>query len=86
MYGPSYTGINNIGNSCYLNSVTQFLNSVPEIQEVYLKKGQAHINNCKKIPSECFYCQVGKVFIGLSSGKYSQKLTKKRIINEEEVI
>jgi ubiquitin carboxyl-terminal hydrolase 5/13 len=29
MYGPGYTGMDNIGNSCYLNSVIQALNSLP---------------------------------------------------------
>jgi ubiquitin carboxyl-terminal hydrolase 5/13 len=29
LYGPGYTGIDNIGNSCYLNSVVQVLNSLP---------------------------------------------------------
>jgi ubiquitin carboxyl-terminal hydrolase 5/13 len=29
MYGPTYTGMNNIGCSCYLNSVVQVLNSLP---------------------------------------------------------
>ena len=32
MYGPEYTGMNNIGNSCYLNSVVQTLNSLPEFR------------------------------------------------------
>ena len=29
MYGPNYTGMENIGNSCYLNSIVQTLNSLP---------------------------------------------------------
>jgi ubiquitin carboxyl-terminal hydrolase 5/13 len=28
MYGKDYTGMQNIGNSCYLNSVVQTLNSL----------------------------------------------------------
>lgn len=84
LYGPGFTGINNIGNSCYLNSVLQTLNSLPEFREQYYHKGEHHIATCKKIPSECFYCQVSKIFWGLNSGKYSQKLEKKIIINEIE--
>lgn len=35
MFGEDYTGMNNIGNSCYLNSVVQMLNSLPEVKEQY---------------------------------------------------
>lgn len=31
-YGPGYTGMVNLGNSCYLNSVMQILFSLPEFQ------------------------------------------------------
>jgi ubiquitin carboxyl-terminal hydrolase 5/13 len=40
MYGPCYTGMDNIGNSCYLNSVIQALNSLPEVANQYYKKGE----------------------------------------------
>ena len=39
MYGSDYTGMENIGNSCYLNSVVQTLNSLPEFKEQYFMKG-----------------------------------------------
>jgi len=35
MFGNEYTGMNNIGNSCYLNSVVQMLNSLPQVREQY---------------------------------------------------
>ena len=71
MYGPGYTGIDNIGNSCYMNSIIQSLNSLPEVYQQYYKKGEEHLKTCKRIPANCFYCQVSKVFWGLNSGKYS---------------
>lgn len=71
MYGPEYTGMDNIGNSCYLNSVVQALNSLPEVAKQYYGKGEQHLKTCKRIPTNCFYCQVSKVFWGLNSGKYS---------------
>jgi ubiquitin carboxyl-terminal hydrolase 5/13 len=77
--------MNNIGNSCYLNSVVQMLNSLPEFRNQYYEEGKKHTASCKTLPSECFYCQLSKVSIGLDSGRYSEKQTKKRIINEEEV-
>ena len=34
-YGPSYTGLVNLGNSCYLNSVMQVMFSLPEFKAMY---------------------------------------------------
>lgn len=36
LYGPGYTGLANLGNSCYLNSVVQVLFTVPQFQERYV--------------------------------------------------
>lgn len=32
VYGPGYTGIKNLGNSCYLSTTMQVLFSIPEFQ------------------------------------------------------
>ena len=36
MYGPGYTGINNLGNSCYMNSVMQVLFTIKDFQDKYV--------------------------------------------------
>ena len=36
-FGAGYTGLTNLGNSCYMNSVMQVLFSVPEFQERYIQ-------------------------------------------------
>ena len=35
VYGPGYTGIENLGNSCYLNSVMQVLFTIPDFKHRY---------------------------------------------------
>ena len=32
VYGPGYTGLQNLGNSCYMNSTIQVLFSLPEFK------------------------------------------------------
>lgn len=84
VYGPELTGINNIGNSCYLNSVLQVLNSLPEFKLQYFDKGMAHVETCKKVPAECFYCQIAKISWGLNSGVYSERKERTVIVNDVE--
>lgn len=33
LYSPGYTGMRNLGNSCYLNSTMQVLFSIPDFKE-----------------------------------------------------
>jgi len=33
MYGPGYTGMINLGNSCYMNSVMQVMFTIPDFQQ-----------------------------------------------------
>ncbi len=33
VYGPGYTGIRNLGNSCYMNSVMQLMFTIPDFQD-----------------------------------------------------
>lgn len=68
-----------------MNSIIQMFNALPEFRQLYYSNGENHMKTCKRIPGDCFYCQVSKVFWGLDSGAYSQKMNKTRLVNQIEV-
>jgi ubiquitin carboxyl-terminal hydrolase 5/13 len=92
IYGEGNTGMENIGNSCYMNSIVQILFSLESFKEKFLDDSFLHLTTCLSSPEECFYCQVSKIFYGLYSGHYSKKLFRKvekisedgKITEEEE--
>ena len=73
LYGPGKTGLENLGNSCYLNVIVQILFSLENFQKWYFDNAIEHLNSCYKHPSECYLCQMSKIMYGLHSGFYSQK-------------
>ena len=76
----------NLGNSCYMNSVVQVLFSQDEIMTHFLSTAQHHLDTCGKYSPECYHCQIAKLAIGLSSGEYSQKKVQRKVIVEGEEI
>lgn len=56
VFGSQNTGMQNLGNSCYLNSVLQVLFSLPDFREKYAVNAQQHILNCTKFSPDCFQC------------------------------
>ncbi|XP_049819162.1 ubiquitin carboxyl-terminal hydrolase 5 isoform X2 [Aethina tumida] len=71
IYGPGYTGMANMGNSCYLNSVMQMLFRIPDFIKKYYDGREEIINQCSGDPAEDFNVQMSKLAFGLLSGKYS---------------
>jgi len=70
--GPGLTGINNIGNSCYMASVLQCLFATPSFQSRYGgKSAEEHAASCVKPPADCWHCQLHKLATGLYCGRYT---------------
>ncbi|XP_023247386.1 ubiquitin carboxyl-terminal hydrolase 5 isoform X2 [Copidosoma floridanum] len=72
LYGPGYTGLVNLGNSCYMNSVIQVCFSMPDFMERYVKKADDIFYESFNDPINDFNTQMAKLGNGLLSGKYSQ--------------
>ncbi|XP_050538003.1 ubiquitin carboxyl-terminal hydrolase 5 [Daktulosphaira vitifoliae] len=71
IFGPGYTGIHNLGNSCYMNSIMQVLFSIPDFTNKYYLGLKNTLDLCQNNPVENFDIQMAKMAHGLCSGKYS---------------
>ncbi|XP_054160673.1 ubiquitin carboxyl-terminal hydrolase 5-like [Oppia nitens] len=71
LYGPGYTGLANLGNSCYLNSVMQVIFTIPDFQKLYFPSNHIFEASPADPPSD-FTTQMAKLAYGLLSGKYSK--------------
>uniref|UniRef100_A0A3B5MPI3 ubiquitinyl hydrolase 1 n=1 Tax=Xiphophorus couchianus TaxID=32473 RepID=A0A3B5MPI3_9TELE len=70
LFGPGVTGMKNLGNSCYLNSVMQVLFTVPDFQS-YVSNIDKIIDEAPSDPTQDFKTQA-KLGYGLLSGEYSK--------------
>lgn len=70
LFGPSFTGMKNIGNSCYLASTVQCLFSLPEFQKRYYHPQE--LPPTTSAPAEDLETQLRKLADGLVSGRYSR--------------
>ena len=71
VFGPLFTGFQNLGNSCYLNSTIQALFSHPFYEHYFGKKSFPSYDKVSN-PSEDLLCQLLKIRDGLWSGRYSK--------------
>jgi ubiquitin carboxyl-terminal hydrolase 5/13 len=70
LFGPGFTGLKNLGNSCYLASVIQSLFAMPEFVARYHLPIDAPPTT--STPAEDLETQLRKVADGLLSGRYSK--------------
>uniref|UniRef100_A0A673J057 Ubiquitin carboxyl-terminal hydrolase n=1 Tax=Sinocyclocheilus rhinocerous TaxID=307959 RepID=A0A673J057_9TELE len=82
VYGSGYTGIKNLGNSCYLSTTMQVLFSIPEFQRAYVGNLQRIFDYSPLDPSQDFGTQMAKLGHGLLSGQYSKPPMKSELIEQ----
>lgn len=69
VFGADLTGISNLGNSCYINSVVQALFSLDNYKS-YFSQRSVDLNSAN--PAADINVQMQKLYEGLSSGRYSK--------------
>lgn len=71
VFGAGLTGLKNLGNSCYLNSILQCLFTLPIFRRRYYEAIQGRPANSLN-PAEDLEIQLRKIADGLLSGRYSK--------------
>ncbi|XP_029487847.2 ubiquitin carboxyl-terminal hydrolase 13-like isoform X2 [Oncorhynchus nerka] len=84
VYGSGFTGIKNLGNSCYLGTIMQVLFSIPEFQRAYVGNLQRIYDYSPLDPSTDFSTQMAKLGHGLLSGLYSKPPMKSELIEQHQ--
>lgn len=69
--GPGLTGMRNMGNSCYLNSVMQVVFTIPDFVRRFVEDAKNIFAAYPADPANDFNIQMAKLGTGLCSGKYS---------------
>ncbi|NXS83467.1 UBP13 hydrolase, partial [Erpornis zantholeuca] len=82
MYGPGYTGMKNLGNSCYLSAVMQAIFSISEFQRAYVGNLPRIFDYSPLDPTQDFNTQMAKLGHGLLSGQYSKPPMKSELIEQ----
>ncbi|KAF8758706.1 Hydrolase [Rhizoctonia solani] len=87
VFGPGLTGLQNLGNSCYMASVLQTLFALPSFKGYYgatsANATTEHGLVCSAgLPADCLECQMRKIADGLCSGRYSRASALNTIQNE----
>ncbi|ETO30821.1 hypothetical protein RFI_06296, partial [Reticulomyxa filosa] len=71
--GASFIGLDNLGNSCYVNSLLQTVFSIPEIKKKYLNSADAILDSAPENPASDLVTQAAKLAVGLLTDRYSSQ-------------
>ena len=80
LFGGGFTGLRNLGNSCYLASILQCLFSLPVFQKRYYHPFE--VPPVSQTPAEDLETQLRKMAHGLLSGRYSVPDTSEAIASQ----
>lgn len=83
VFGPGLTGMENLGNTCYMNSIVQVFFSLPEFKEHFYTGAEQRLIDSESFAPTDYDCQTSKLAIGLYSGEYSQKKIAQKVLTEE---
>lgn len=71
LHGPALTGMVNLGNSCYINSVMQVIFRMPDFVRRFVDGAPGTFASFPDDPVSDFNIQTSKLGVGLLSGRYS---------------
>ncbi|KPI95696.1 Ubiquitin carboxyl-terminal hydrolase 5 [Papilio xuthus] len=71
LHGPALTGLNNLGNTCYINSVVQVMFRMPDFIRRFVEGAPEIFSTFPEDPANDFNVQTAKLGVGLVSGRYS---------------
>jgi len=54
VFGPGLTGMENLGNSCYMNSLVQVFFSLPEFKEHFYTNAEKILSSCENFAPNCY--------------------------------
>lgn len=56
IFGPGNTGMINLGNTCYMNSVVQILFNLQMFKDYFCPRAEEQIRNCKNFVATDYLC------------------------------
>eukprot|EP00668_Euglena_longa_P000714 GGOE01000863.1.p1 GENE.GGOE01000863.1~~GGOE01000863.1.p1 ORF type:complete len:816 (+),score=202.42 GGOE01000863.1:65-2449(+) len=85
--GAGYIGIENLGNSCYMNSVVQAMFAVPELKQRYVAPAAQIFQSAPPEVQDDFPVQMAKLGMALHSNRYTEDLsTEEEDLNAAHVV